>query len=371
MKIAHIITGLNVGGAELMLKRLVLSEPFQRNNNKQIVISLTAIGQIGNDLIKCGCEVYALNINKRGGLIRGFFALRNILVNFKPDVIQTWMYHSDLFGGLAAIAAGCKNIFWGIRATEVNSLNTKFVRFLCAKLSFFVPNRIVCAAMASMKSHISYGYDQAKMLVINNGFDVDSLVSNSKFSDLERPFNISPEDFIIGSLGRYDFDKDHSNFVGACVSLFPDYKMLKVLIVGRNITDQNSELYKLILNSGYPERFFLHDETPYPQKFLAMMDVFCLHSRNEGFPNVLGEAMALSIPCVTTNVGDAPFLVGNAGLVVNKESPTELAIALKKLLDMPSYELNEIGVSLSERLKSNFTMRRTAELFYDLYTSSI
>src|SRR5690606_59952 len=178
-KVAHIIIGLNVGGAELMLKRLVLNS-HAKGKFKHEVISLTDLGVIGTDLKKVGIPVHTLNMKSVFSLLKTYFSLKKLLKQLKPDVVQTWMYHADFLGGLAAKSLGIKKIIWGIRTTDVTqgaSRLTVGLRKICAKLSYSVPTDIVCAAHVSKDVHIKIGYDASKMHVIPNGFELDKLVA--------------------------------------------------------------------------------------------------------------------------------------------------------------------------------------------------
>src|SRR5690606_5143753 len=144
-KIVHIIIGLNVGGAELMLKRLVLNSNNLENFHHE-VISLTDLGIVGQDLESAGIRVHTLGMNSLISLPRMYFKLVKLLKIIQPDVVQTWMYHADFLGGIAAKYVGVKKIIWGIRTTDVTKGGSKLtviLRSICAKLSYSVPTNIV------------------------------------------------------------------------------------------------------------------------------------------------------------------------------------------------------------------------------------
>lgn len=119
-KIAHVIIGLNVGGAELMLQRLILNSN-KNNQFEHSVISLTDLGSIGYELKQQGVAVYSLGMKSLTSAPLMFFKLQKLLKKIQPHVVQTWMYHSDLLGGLAAKSVGVKKIIWGIRNSEIDS----------------------------------------------------------------------------------------------------------------------------------------------------------------------------------------------------------------------------------------------------------
>ena len=173
-KIIHIITDLDLGGAEQMLKRLLISD--LESKDKVLIISLRGMGVIGEALHDLGYQIEALNFRNLASLSENFLALLRLIKKNKPELVQTWMYHADFFGGLAARMAGCPNVIWGIRNTFAPAQNkqTYCLMRLCALLSYWVPKKIICVAEAAKKKHIAYGYAAKKMRVIPNGFDFTS-----------------------------------------------------------------------------------------------------------------------------------------------------------------------------------------------------
>ena len=109
-KILHIITGLELGGTETTLKKLAIKQN-QCEENDLLIISLRSIGKIGLILKQNGIQVKALNINSIFSLASGIIRLRTEIKNFSPSIVQTWLYHADLIGGLTAYSLGIKKIF--------------------------------------------------------------------------------------------------------------------------------------------------------------------------------------------------------------------------------------------------------------------
>lgn len=339
-KIVHVIIGLNVGGAELMLKRLVLNS--QANGTcKHEVISLTDLGIIGHDLKEAGIPVHALHMKSALSLIIIFFKLKKILSILKPDVVQTWMYHADFLGGLAAKSLGIDKIIWGIRTTDVaqgGSRLTVILRSICAKLSYSIPRHIVCAAHVSKDMHITVGYDVSKMLVIPNGFELDKLVATEYDREkLRSEYNISPDTIVIGSVGRFNVVKNQRLFIEMSVELLKFKSDIKFLIVGRDNTWENKELISWIDEFGIRDKFILLGQRSDIAKCMKAMDIFCLHSKTEGFPNVLAEAMAMKLCCVTTDVGDCRYLIkSNFCVSVNELSQTMMTVVEDDILRVES-----------------------------------
>ena len=159
-KILHIITGLNYGGAEIMLYRLLT----QKSNNEysHSVISLSSEGIVGAKMREVGIEVESLEITP--GQLHPKYLLRllSMIKNKNPDIIHTWLYHAALFGGVAAFLLGRKiPVVWAIHNTnlDANSIKagTRLTAKICAKMSNILPAQIIYVADESREVHERFG----------------------------------------------------------------------------------------------------------------------------------------------------------------------------------------------------------------------
>ena len=374
MLVVHVIIGLNIGGAELTLKRLIDSHRVQPDIEHR-VISLTDMGVLGDQLSKNGVVVYCMNMSSMFNVLTTLFRLRKLLRKIAPDVVHTWMYHADLLGGLAAFSIGIRNIVWCIRSTDIckgGSKVTLIIRKLCALLSWRVPRVIVCAADASRKVHESVGYSPDNMHVIPNGFVVDkSLPTVRPRTGVRYELGLSDGHILVVSVGRYNLVKDHKTFIEAAGIVASQRDDVKFLIVGRDLDYSNQDLMSLIFSTGHADAFYLLGERHDVPACLHAGDVFCLHSVTEGFPNVLGEAMAIGLPSITTDVGDAAYLLDNPEWVVPAASPDKLADKLDAMLSLPAAERQTLGQAAASRIREHFTMDVISRRYYDLYASLI
>lgn len=370
LRVTHVIVGLGVGGAELMLKRLIESHRFDPLFQHR-VITLTSVGIVGKQLRAVGVEVEVMNMRSPLHFPAMLWRMTRLLRQQRPDVVQTWMYHADLLGGLAARMAGIKNVIWGIRTTDVSaggSRATAGVRWLCARLSRWVPHTIVCAAEASRRVHVALGYRADRMVVLPNGFDLARLQATpAQVATLRSECGFASDALVFGTLGRFNAVKDPHNFVRAAGLLARKHPAVNFLMVGRDCDAANVQLMGWINTTGCADRFVLLGERSDAPVCLAAMDVFCMSSRTEGFPNVVGEAMAMRKVCVVTDVGDAAYLLGECGVVVPKEDSAALANGMTQLVSLSVADRAELGERAHARIASEFTMDRTRERFEAVY----
>ncbi|HWI83109.1 glycosyltransferase family 4 protein, partial [Ramlibacter sp.] len=370
----HVIVGLDVGGAELMLQRLLRAQ-LRTSTNRHIVVSLTSLGPVGTQMREQGIMVIPLGMRSGIHAPTALFRLVRCFRELQPDIVQTWMYHADLLGGLAARLAKVPVVIWGIRTTDVakgGSRVTPMIRWLCARSSAVIPDKIVCAAEAARRLHVALGYRADRMLVIPNGLDIGSWNPASEDgAQLRRQLGIDESACTVGTLGRFSHVKDQHNFVRAAGIVGARDTRVRFLMVGRDCDWENRQLVAWIGQTRLADRFILLGQRSDPAVCMAAMEVFVLPSRTEGFPNVLAEAMAMGRPCVTTDVGDAASLLGSCGLVSPPEDSSALAESIVRMLGLPSAERDAFGRSARARIVQEYSMERCNERFENLYATTL
>jgi glycosyltransferase involved in cell wall biosynthesis len=216
--------------------------------------------------------------------------------------------------------------------------------------------------------HAAAGYDESRMQVIHNGYDPDQFRHSERARHALRSLlAFADDDIVIGSVGRYSAAKDHVGFIRAAGIAGHADARLRFVLVGRDLTMQNKTLVELIDATGFPERFSLLGERADVAACMSAMDIFCLHSKTEGFPNVLGEAMCIGLPCISTDVGDAKVLLGETGLVVAPDSIERLAEALIQMARHEPLHRRDLGEQARQRIAQRFTLRHAVEKFEMLY----
>ena len=368
MKLVHAIVSLETGGAEGMLARLV-QESSNNPQIKQTIITLKGEGSIGHQLRMKGYDVIPLGMKSFLSFPIILYKLIKLLKALRPDAVFTWMYHADLLCGIAAYLSGVKNIIWGIRNTEIPQGSfsiTSAVIKICSRLSFYIPNKIVCCAESAKLAHIKLGFCSNKMIVIPNGYDLGLFNPSSNLRDRIRgDFGFGENDLVVGIVGRYDPLKDFKNFINAASLISQDFDNVKFLMIGRGIDHTNIELCSWIAKCNDPKSFILMGETA-PHDLYAAMDVYCLSSKAEGFPNVVAEAMSMCIPCVVTNVGDASSIVENSGIVVKSKNHFALYQGLSHILAMDKNDRESLGMQARELIKKKYDIKKVQQMFLDL-----
>jgi glycosyltransferase involved in cell wall biosynthesis len=367
----HVITDLDTGGAELMLKRLVEAQKRDSSYQHHTVVSLKEAGEVGRQLAKLGVEVRSLRMSSKMGFLRAIWRLAGWIRACRADIVQTWLYHADLIGGLASRLAGNCKLVWCVRNTATPQRGvsaTGLAVWLCARLSGVLPDVIVCCAESARSTHEDKGYDATKMMVVPNGYDLQAFRETPELREQSRGrFGFGENESVVGTVGRFDRLKDYRNFVRAMAMLASELSDVKFLMVGRGLNDENDLLRSWLMESGMPERFVLAGERRDVAACLAAMDVFCLSSLAEAFPNVVCEAMAMKLPCVATDVGDVAKIVGETGIVVKPENPEEMAAGLREMLKKSVEERARIGATARERVRRNYSMEIVKPQFDAIY----
>lgn len=332
--ILHIITGLDNGGAEAVLYRLCIGD--KRHCHK--VISLTGRGHYGPLLEAAGFTVICLNMPRRRTPIAALLRLWREIRQIKPDVVQTWMYHSNLVGGLIARLAGVRNVIWGIHHTNLNplqsSLSTVLVAKTCAILSRRIPRQIVCCAESSRDVHIGMGYDAARTRVIPNGYDLSIFKPDPMArAALRCDLGLAQDAPVIGFVARFDPLKDHRTLLKALALLRTRGITPTCLLIGNGVDPENPELTAWISETVPGNQIRLLGQRSDVPAVMNALDIHVMSSSSEAFPNVLAEAMACGTPCVSTDVGDAATIIGTTGRIVPPSDAAALAKAIAEMLD--------------------------------------
>ena len=374
MKILHIINSLDIGGAEKMLVKLARSDVFA--SDEILIVTLLDKGALAPEMEKAGYRVISLGLSKNlTGLMRGF-KLISVIREFKPDIIQSWLYQSDLMAGFFACICRIP-VIWSLRQSNLSAAHNKPATRLCIKacavLSRYIPHAIISNSAEAARVHHKAGYCRNKICVIPNGFDTDIFSPNKEYrKEMRTHLGLSQSTPVIGMVARYDSQKNHIGFLRAASAILTQVPQAQFVLVGEGVSWENKFLTSEISRTETLRQHIhlLGARQDIPQ-IMSGFDVLALPSAGESFPNVVGEAMASGVPCVVTDVGDCAEIVGDTGSVAEEGDMAGFAKALIQMLTLPAEQRHDLGQAARKRIVSHYSIARTASRFRDIYLSHI
>jgi len=352
---------------------LKLLERIDRSRFEPHVFSLTTMGEIGGRIADLGIPVEALRM--RAGLPspRKFWRLVVPLRHLRPDLGHTWLYHADLRGGLAARCARIRTVVWGVRNSALDPASTKWstraAMRLCARLSAWLPTRILSCSEVAVRVHVHLGYDAAKMSVIPNGFDLSRFRPDADArASVREELGVGPATPLVGVVGRFDPQKNHLGFIKAAGMLHRQLPSVHFVLAGARVDAQNEALVAAVAAQGLSGFVHLLGLRQDVSRLMAALDVMALPSAyGEAFPNVVGEAMACGVPCVVTDIGDSAYIVGDAGAVVAAGDMPGLAEKMVALLKMDGQAYSQLSTAAGIRIRERFEIGKVVGQYEDVY----
>jgi glycosyltransferase involved in cell wall biosynthesis len=205
--------------------------------------------------------------------------------------------------------------------------------------------------------------------VIPNGFDGARFRPRPEAkARLRRELNVAPDDAVIGLVARDHPMKDPGNLVRAAALLRARGHAVHLVIVGCGLDQTHRELNALVRECGLGDRVSLLGERTDVPEVVAGFDVAALSSAwGEGFPNVVGEAMASGVPCVATDVGDCRWVIGPHGVIVPPRQSEALASALGRLLDLDPEARQQLGLAGRARILQQFSLQEVVSQYEALH----
>jgi glycosyltransferase involved in cell wall biosynthesis len=365
VRVLHILTDLEIGGAQLMALRLV--ETGRRSPADVMVIGLKRDGALADRFLATGASTVSVGVETWADGVRSIARLRRQINEFAPDVVQTWMYHADVIGGLSAV--GVAPVVWNLRQTAVRSRalprSTRAIIRGEAALSYVMPARIVCCSEEVRVAHAGIGYRRSKLVTIENGFDTETFRPRPESrARLRVQLGLDPKALVVGHVARLDPEKDHTTWLKAFALVRASNPDAHAVLVGPGLT--SGHLPEPLASLAGPQVHLLGARQDISE-LLPAFDLFVSSSRSEGFPNAVGEAMASSVPCVVTDAGASAHLVGETGIVVPVGSVGALADAVGVALAAPRPAAIAAGERARARIVTHFSLSATLAAYERLY----
>jgi len=360
-----VITGLNQGGAERQLANLLAA------GSAGGVFSILKPGVMANEIEIAGAPIYSGHA--RRPFSPGWFsALRRAVHDYQPDVVMGWMYHGNLAASMTSFMGHKGPIVWNVRhsvhALALEKTSTQRVIRAGAWLSRH-PARIIYNSAVAADQHEALGYVRNGRVVIPNGFDLDRFKPDEEARTRFRTqVGLSEEDVLIGVVGRSHPMKNHENWIRALRQVVDRGFSARCVMVGTGVDAGNSPLHRGIRNAGLEEHVIRLPPTSQPERVYPGLDLLAMPSRwGEGFPNVVGEAMACGVPTMVTPVGDAAFVVDDTGVVCASAEIDDIAAGVCSALTHGREGLKALGMKARRRMEDCFSLQTAASHYEAIF----
>jgi glycosyltransferase involved in cell wall biosynthesis len=376
IKVLHVITTVEIGGAERMLVRLL--EVGARDKFEPSVLSLmdpdrASVGTLAAQIAGLRVPVGTLGLAQGRLSPAGAWRLCRTVRASAPDLLQGWMYHGSLAATIGSWSLPQRTpVLWNIRHSvhdlALEKPLTKLIIRLSAKLSH-LPEAIIYNSRVSAAQHARLGFDASRAVVIPNGFDgVRFRPRPEAKTRLRAELGIDPAQAVIGMVARDHVMKDPGNLVRAAASLRARGHAVHLVIVGPGLDWSHRELSTLVRECGLGDAVSLLGERTDIPDVVAGFDLAALSSAwGEGFPNVLGEAMASGVPCVATDVGDCGWVLGEHGSTLPPRQSEAMANALARLIALGTEGRRELGLAGRARVLQHFSIQEDVRLYEALH----
>jgi glycosyltransferase involved in cell wall biosynthesis len=368
--VVHIIAGLGLGGAETALVRLIRqSSPA---GLRHTVISLAGRGDLADAIEAAGGTVLTPRSNSwpafLGALLRAPARLRRL----NPDVIQGWMVHGNLAAWfLRTFGYRQAGLAWNLRMTLTNIGHEKrrlmWMTRAIARLSRSV-DLLIANSETGLRDHVAIGYRPRLALVIPNGFDTEVFAPDEHDRLRTRAAWRLPDNAVaFGLVGRCHLAKGHEMFIRAAARVQKKHPEAMFVFAGTG-TDTNRSLDALLGTADLRTAFVLLGARNDIPSVMRGLDVVCVPSEYESFPNVLGEAMASARPCVATNVSDVAAIMGDAGRMIEVGDVEGLAVAMIEMVEMGAEGRATLGEAGRRRVLANYTLEHSTHCYMHQYS---
>jgi glycosyltransferase involved in cell wall biosynthesis len=372
IRMTHLVTGLVQGGAEMTLARLLAN--IDRDRFVSEVIALGEFGPMADRIRSTGVALKILGMRRGRPSVAGFCRLASELRRFRPQVLQTWLYHADIAGLIAGRATGVPAIVWNVRASDMDMSHYRTMSALtlraCARWSH-QPTAVIVNSQAGKRHHERLGYRPRRWVLIPNGVDTTVFKPDAQARLAFRTELRLPEDAIlIGSVARFDPMKNQPGLLRAAAIVARGHPRAHFLLAGANVDWSNPVLRDAAADPSLQGRVHLLGPRRDVPRLMAALDLAVSSSSyGEGSPNVLAEAMACGVACVATDVGDSCLIVGATGEVVMPDDPLALAAAIGRVVQLDAAARVARGMAARTRMLEEYDLPIAVARYEQLYAS--
>ena len=365
-KVLFLIRSLNVGGAERQI--VITAKGLAEQGYDVTVLTFYSGGAYAEELLDTKVRLLSLHKKGRWDLFPFFFSLISVLRRESPNAVYSFLGVANIFSLLVRSFVPDMRVIWGVRASNMDlryfDWATRWSYWLECRLARFA-DLIIANSQAGLEYSVSQGFPRRKMVAVPNGIDTERFRPDKEAGQrIRETWGVGENERLIGLVGRIDPMKDHSNFLKAAALIRCQVENVRFVCVGKGEESYEKSMRSLATKMGLDDILIWAGEHSNMMGVYNALDIASSSSSyGEGFPNVVGEAMSCSVPCVVTDVGDSALLVGPTGYVVPPNDSKALSSVWSEMFLLDEMEFRAKAVASRERVISEFSIN-------DLITST-
>lgn len=365
IRVMHVLPWVYSGGVET--RRLELARHLDHDRFEQKIVSLRARGPLRSALEEESVQIATHNTKKRWHPLdfKGVRWVMRQIRKWEPDIIHGAVFEGVSMAALAGSLSRTPVIV--LEETGDPSIRSWRGTVLLKGLSRLADACVGVSPPIGDYLRDELGLSASKVYQINNGVKPINKLSSEVSLEVRREWEIAPDSFVVGSVGRiHNSHKRFTDLIDAVALLAPELPRLHLLIVGsgRDLDLLKSHAEKL----GISQRVTLTGYQYDVERYYSTMDAFALLSEQESFGLVVAEAMFCELPVVASRVGGMQHIVrdGETGFLVDSYAPEKAAEAIRKLYH--SKECCErFGKAGRARAEKHYNSQRYAKEVEELY----
>ncbi len=383
IRLLHIIASLDTGGAETALINLIRGtsqdvnpdtnhDDTSRSDHTYIQHTVLTFSRPHER----ATTLQDMNVNIKQ--IR-FYNFPFLILSYKPQIIMGWLLHGTLATLIAKFFSPKSLIIWNIRYSHLPNakLKTRLGLYLL-KIFSKTPLLIIYNSHAGKNYHEEYlKYSSQSSTVISNGFNTNSFrpdsLSRKKFLATHK---LHSNSFIFGMVARFDPYKNHANFILAALewleSLDDSSKPVYFIFIGKGMDSNNQQLKDLVRDHSCAKKIIFLGEKLDVNTYYQAMNIHCLYSTTEGFPNAVGESMSCEVPNIATDVGDVSQLVNpDHGWLIPLNDKEALINSLNEAFNISTEELEKKSRLARQHILNHFSQESANKKYLHVFEKNL
>jgi len=303
--------------------------------------------------------------------IAAVFELTFYLRNNHFDIVHIHSSKAGMLGRLATFFAGQTHVIYTIHGWSFNDFQNKFIKWLYVILERImsrITTKLITVTHLDIKKGLAHKIGHPdKYCCIRSGINI-AKYSGDHINDIlefKNKYNITKNDFLIGTVSRLSTQKDPLTFVKVAKNVIAQNTNIKFIIIGGGLLD--SQIKDYIGQNGLTDKIIMTGPRNDIPKILGAFDIFLSTSLWEGLPRTLLQAIAAKIPIVATEVdGVSEIILHNVtGLLVKPKDIPGITAAINHLIHN-----NNVAKELSNNasnILSEYSEQKMIDDLNDLY----